>query len=211
MAGGIFITFEGSEGCGKSSHIKALKDWFESKGFSCVVTREPGGTPLAEKIRGLLLERSSGEEMCSLAELFLFEAARAQHVEALIRPALAEGKVVISDRFYDSTTAYQGAARSLDADTVSLLNRIATSSLSPDLTIVLDLPVSDGLARARDRDGSSADRMGSLNIEFYEAVRAAFLKLAADEPKRFRVISSAGAKEETFGRILDAVREKFGL
>lgn len=211
MAGGIFITFEGSEGCGKSSHIKALKDWFESKGFSCVITREPGGTPLAEKIRGLLLERSSGEEMCSLAELFLFEAARAQHVEALIRPALAEGKVVISDRFYDSTTAYQGAARSLDADTVSLLNRIATSSLSPDLTIVLDLPVSDGLARARDRDGSSADRMGSLNIEFYEAVRAAFLKLAADEPKRFRVISSAGAKEETFGRILDAVREKFGL
>ncbi len=211
MAGGIFITFEGSEGCGKSSHIKALKDWFESKGFSCVVTREPGGTPLAEKIRGLLLERSSGEEMCSLAELFLFEAARAQHVEALIRPALAEGKVVISDRFYDSTTAYQGAARSLDADTVSLLNRIATSSLSPDLTIVLDLPASDGLARARDRDGSSADRMGSLNIEFYEAVRAAFLKLAADEPKRFRVISSAGAKEETFGRILDAVREKFGL
>ena len=211
MAGGIFITFEGSEGCGKSSHIKALKDWFESKGFSCVVTREPGGTPLAEKIRGLLLERSSGEEMCSLAELFLFEAARAQHVEALIRPALAEGKVVISDRFYDSTTAYQGAARSLDADTVSLLNRIATSSLSPDLTIVLDLPVSDGLARARDRDGSSADRMGSLNIEFYEAVRAAFLKLAADEPNRFRVISSAGAKEETFGRILDAVREKFGL
>lgn len=211
MAGGIFITFEGSEGCGKSSHIKALKDWFESKGFSCVVTREPGGTPLAEKIRGLLLERSSGEEMCSLAELFLFEAARAQHVEALIRPALAEGKVVISDRFYDSTTAYQGAARSLDADTVSLLNRIATSSLSPDLTIVLDLPVSDGLARARDRDGSSADRMGSLNIEFYEAVRAAFLKLAADEPKRFRVISSAGAKEETFGRILDAVREEFGL
>ena len=211
MAGGIFITFEGSEGCGKSSHIKALKDWFESKGFSCVITREPGGTPLAEKIRGLLLERSSGEEMCSLAELFLFEAARAQHVEALIRPALAEGKVVISDRFYDSTTAYQGAARSLDADTVSLLNRIATSSLSPDLTIVLDLPVSDGLARARDRDGSSADRMGSLNIEFYEAVRAAFLKLAADEPKRFRVISSAGAKEETFGRILDAVREEFGL
>ena len=211
MAGGIFITFEGSEGCGKSSHIKALKDWFESKGFSCVITREPGGTPLAEKIRGLLLERSSGEEMCSLAELFLFEAARAQHVEALIRPALAEGKVVISDRFYDSTTAYQGAARSLDADTVSLLNRIATSSLSPDLTIVLDLPVSDGLARARDRDGSSADRMGSLNIEFYEAVRAAFLKLAADEPKRFRVISSAGTKEETFGRILDAVREEFGL
>ena len=211
MEGGIFITFEGGEGCGKSSHIKALKEWFESRGFSCVITREPGGTPLAEKIRALLLERGSDEPMCALTELLLFEAARAQHVEALIRPALKAGKVVISDRFYDSTTAYQGAARALDPKTVALLNMVATSSLSPDLTIILDLPVAEGLARANLRDEGAADRMGSQSTDFYEAVRKAFLDLAKAEPERFRVVSSAGSKEETFNEILGVVRGKFGI
>lgn len=207
MARGIFITFEGGEGCGKSSHIAALRDYFLSVGKECVLTREPGGTPLAEKIRNILLD-SEGENVCDKTEILLFEAARAQHVHALIKPALEAGKVVISDRFYDSTSAYQGAGRKLDALTVDFLNDFAASDVVPDITILLDLPPEIGLERARVRDCDKTDRMGSQKLSFYKDVRAQFLKIAAENPKRFAVIDSSGEKKETFAKILRAVKEK---
>ena len=129
MARGIFITFEGSEGCGKSSHIKSLAEYFKSIGRSCVVPREPGGTPLSERIRNILLHASDGEKMSPKTEILLFAAARAQHVEELIKPSLENGNIVISDRFYDSTSAYQGVARNLGADSVEWLNSFAASSI----------------------------------------------------------------------------------
>ncbi len=209
MSKGIFITFEGGEGCGKSTHIAELKKYFESRGKVCVLTREPGGVALAEKIRDMLLHAKEGKNMSARAEILLFEAARAQHVDELIKPALAEGKVVISDRFYDSTTAYQGVARKLDAQSVELLNQFAVGDTKPDLTLILDLPPSEGLARAKVRDNGDTDRMGSEKIEFYEAVRKAFLALAEREKERFAVIDSSGSKSQTFEQILKAVREKF--
>ncbi len=208
MKKGIFITFEGGEGCGKSTHIASLKAYFQSRGRECVLTREPGGVPLAEKIRDMLLHAKEGISMSARAEILLFEAARAQHVEELIKPALAAGKVVISDRFYDSTTAYQGAARNIGSETVSFLNAFAIDGTRPDLTIILDLPPSEGLARAKKRDDGKTDRMGSQSMEFYEAVRRAFLEIADLEPRRFAVIDSSGSAEESFKKILSAVEER---
>ena len=211
MSKGIFITFEGGEGCGKSSHIKSLAQYFESKGKQCVITREPGGTALSEKIRDLLLNAKEGAKMSHRAELLLFEAARAQHVDELILPALAEGKVVLCDRFADSSSAYQGVARNLGDDSVQWLNNFAVAGSMPDMTILLDLPAEVGIARANARDNDSPDRMGSEKISFYEAVRASFLKIAQQNPNRFAVIDSSGTKEETFEKILTAVKEKFDV
>lgn len=206
MARGIFITFEGSEGCGKSSHIKSLAEYFKSAGKSCVVTREPGGTPLSERIRNILLHASGGEKISPKAEILLFAAARAQHVEELIKPALAAGNIVISDRFYDSTSAYQGVARNLGSDSVEWLNSFAAAGATPDLTIVLDVPAELGLARAKSRDCGAVDRMGAEELSFYESVRGAFLKLAALNPGRIAVVDSSGSKEDTFEKILQAVK-----
>ena len=208
MSKGLFITFEGSEGCGKSTHIKLLCQALQERGFECVLTREPGGSPLSEKIRELLLFAKEGYSMSPLTELLLFEAARSQHVFQTIRPALEAGKIVISDRFFDSTTAYQGAARNLPAEIVEQLNKLATESLEPDLKIVLDLPVEEGLSRANKRDCDKADRMGSQKMSFYEDVRNAFLKIAQENPHRFAVVSALGTKEETFAKILEAVNAK---
>ncbi len=205
---GIFITFEGGEGCGKSTHIKTLFEKLESAGVECVLTREPGGTPLSEKIRELLLSAKEGCGMCPRTELLLFEAARSQHVEQTIKPALALGKTVVCDRFFDSTTAYQGAARKLELADVEWLNKFATQGLAPDLTIVLDIPVEEGLTRAKKRDADKSDRMGSEECAFYENVRNAFLKLAKANPERFAVVSAAGSKEETFAKIWEAVKQK---
>ncbi len=211
MQSGIFITFEGGEGCGKSTQIKNLKNYFEGLGRTCIVSREPGGTPLSEKIRELLLHAKEGSNMSPLTELLLFAAARAQHVEELIKPALERGDVVILDRFYDSSTAYQGAARALDLKLVEELNMIASSRLKPHLTILLDLPVEVGLARAKARDAGSIDRMGSQKLKFYEDVRKAFLKLALDEPERFCIIDSTSEIAVTKSKIIACVKEKFKL
>ena len=208
MEKGIFITFEGGEGCGKTSHIAALAEYLRARGRECVVTREPGGTPLSEKIRALLLHDKEGEGMSARAEILLFEAARAQHVDELIRPALAAGKCVLCDRFFDSTTAYQGAARKLDLDDVKSLNAFAADGLEPDLTIVLDICAAEGLARAGLRDGNASDRMGSERAEFYESVRSAFLRLASGNPERFAVVDASGSKEETFAKVVEAVERK---
>ncbi len=211
MDKGIFITFEGGEGCGKSSHIKGLAQYFEGLGRECVITREPGGTALSEKIRDILLHAKEGSDMSPKTEILLFAAARAQHVEQLIKPALAQGKVVISDRFYDSTTAYQGVARKLGPYAVKWLNSFAAEGATPDLTILLDLPPCEGLARASTRDGEASDRMGSQALEFYEAVRGAFLQIAKDDPERVKVVDSSGTKEETFEKIISAVEEKLDV
>lgn len=211
MNRGIFITFEGGEGCGKSSHIKSLAEYFESVGRQCLLTREPGGTKLSEKIRDLLLHAKEGKEMLPKTEILLFAAARAQHVEQLIKPALAEGKVVICDRFYDSTTAYQGVARRLGSETVKWLNAYAAEGATPDLTILLDIPAQEGIARAKSRDGDESDRMGSQKAEFYEAVRGAFLRIAMEEPDRVKVVDSSGSKENTFAKILETVKGRFDV
>lgn len=208
MSKGIFITFEGSEGCGKSTHISLLKEYLTTLGYDCICTREPGGSPLSEKIRELLLFAKEGSTMCSRTEILLFEAARSQHVAETILPALQSGKIVLCDRFYDSTTAYQGAARNIEADSVNWLNNFATNSLRPDITIVLDLPVEEGLRRANKRDSNNADRMGSQSNLFYERVRDSFLALAQQNPDRFVVISALGTKEETFAKIKECVDKK---
>lgn len=211
MNKGIFITFEGGEGCGKSFHIRALADYFKNLGRDCLITREPGGTPLAEKIRDILLNAKEGTGMSTRTEILLFEAARAQHVDELIRPALSEGKVVLCDRFYDSTTAYQGVARNLGAESVEWLNLFATTALKPDVTILLDISPEEGLKRAKTRDKHSTDRMGSESLSFYENVRSAFLKLATLHPKRFAVVNSSGTKEETFQKIITAINTKLNV
>lgn len=208
MAKGAFISFEGGEGCGKSTHVKALAEHLKSLGKDCVVTREPGGTPLSEKIRALLLHAKEGSAMTDRAEILLFEAARAQHVEELIKPALEAGKIVVCDRFFDSTTAYQGAARNIPLENVRSLNMFATGGLVPDVTILLDLPASVGMARASARDAGNSDRMGSEKAEFYEAVRSAFLRLASENPNRFVVVDTTRSAGEVFAEILRALSER---
>lgn len=208
MQRGIFITFEGGEGCGKSTQMAMLRKFLEESGREVVQTREPGGAPLSEKIRQLLLFAKEGEQMDARTEILLFEAARSQHTVQTILPAVESGKIVLCDRYADSTTAYQGAARALPAEDVAALNKFATHSLEPDLTILLDIPVEEGLARADRRDCGKADRMGAQSVAFYNAVRNSFLQLARENPHRFEVVSSAGSPEETFEKIKNAVLKR---
>ena len=208
---GIFITFEGGEGCGKTSQINLLAEFMRKKGRECVITREPGGTAVSEKIRELLLHAKEGGSMSAKTEMLLFAAARAQHVDELIRPSLALGKIVISDRFIDSTFAYQGAARSLGFDCAKAVNQIAVGECIPDITFLLDLDVVCGLERAGRRDGGSSDRMGSQKIEFYEKVRAEYLRLAAENPGRFVVLDASKPISEIAAQIAKIAEEKFNV
>ncbi len=208
---GVFITFEGNEGCGKSTQIAMLCDYLKSRKIECVLTREPGGTVLAEKIRALLLDVKSGAKIFPKAELLLFESARAQHVDEIIKPALASGKFVISDRFFDSSTAYQGGARGLGEAFVKSANALAVGDCIPDLTILLDVPAELGLERARVRDGGYSDRMGSEKLEFYESVRRSFLKIAQDNPERFALVDGAPAPEKVAQEIRKIVEARFNV
>ena len=205
---GFFITFEGGEGCGKSTQIASVATYLEATGRQCVITREPGGTPLAEEIRDLLLSAKRGASILPKTELLLFAAARAQHVEELIRPALESGKCVISDRFVDSSYAYQGGARNLGNDSAVSINNFAIGGCMPDLTILLDLEPEEGLKRAHIRDDGNTDRMGAQKLEFYKTVRAAFLGIAAKNPERFAVVDSSGSQAETTQKVLSAVKER---
>lgn len=184
---GLFITFEGGEGGGKSTQIELLRAHLESEGFDVVVTREPGGTPVAERIRTVLLDPEN-TALTPMAELMLYEAARAQHVGELIVPALEKGAVVLCDRFCDSTTAYQGAGRSLPGDYVKTLHELATDGLLPDITFLMDLPPETGLARAKGDGGG--DRIEKESIEFHTRVREGFLTLARNFPERIHVIDA---------------------
>lgn len=189
---GVFITFEGVEGSGKSTQLRLLSDFMRERGYDVVVTREPGGTPLAERIRRLLMENAD-EVMAPLTELLLYEAARAQHVSSLILPALNRGAVVLCDRFADSTTAYQGAGRQLDPLVVNRLNRLAVGDVWPYHTYVFDLPAAQGLQRARDR--GSDDRMMQESLAFHERIREEFLALAQEERDRITIIDAARSVE----------------
>ncbi|HEU0178824.1 MAG TPA: dTMP kinase [Blastocatellia bacterium] len=209
------ITFEGIDGCGKSTQMRLLEQYLTERGVAVVSTREPGGTELGRKIRSALLDGGKGS-VEPLAELLLYAADRAQHVRRVIMPALAEGKVVLSDRFYDATTVYQGYARGFDLKLVDQLNELATGGLKPDLTLLFDLDVESGLKRTwrrGDETGAAAarpDRLDQEPVEFHERVRKAYLEIAAREPERFRVIPAAGPVEETFELMIKEVRSLFG-
>jgi len=185
---GAFITFEGCEGSGKSTQIRLMADFLRARGAEVIITREPGGTPLAERIRGLLME-TSGETIAPLTELFLYEAARAQHVQQVVLPALQHGAIVLCDRFYDSTTVYQGVGRKLDPATVGLLNRLAAGAVRPMHTYVFDLPAAEGLRRAWER--GSDDRMMQEAVTFHEAGREGFLALAQEEGDRITIVDAS--------------------
>ena len=193
---GLFITFEGGEGCGKSTQIAALKARLEDMGKTVVQTREPGGTALGESVRSLLQHDDAGQGMSPEAELLLFAASRAQHVRELIAPAIAQGQIVLCDRFLDSTTVYQGVARAIDSKKVETINQFAIGDTKPDLTILIDLPPEIGLARVHARSDGQLDRMEKEAIEFFQAVRQGYLDLAKSEPKRFLVLDGNQSVEE---------------
>ena len=188
MARGRFISVEGGEGAGKSTNIEGVRARLHAAGLRVVVTREPGGTPLAEEIRQLLLAPRE-EGVCEDTELLLVFAARMQHVERVIKPALARGDWVISDRFTDATIAYQGAGRRMGVERIQALRRLLLGDFAPDLTLLLDVPVDSGMQRLAGR--GAPDRFEMEGRDFFERVRAAYLQLAAAEPARFRVIDAA--------------------
>lgn len=187
---GIFIAFEGGEGSGKSTQATKLRDWFERRDFDVVLTREPGGTDLGGQLRRVLLDKGTGA-VAPRAEALLYAADRAEHVHAVVRPALNRGAVVISDRYVDSSIAYQGSGRILPSEDVLRISRWATEGLIPDLTILLDIPSAVGLARC-----ATPDRLESEPLEFHERVRRAFLQLATVEPDRYFVVNATGTPEE---------------
>jgi dTMP kinase len=198
---GYFITFEGIEGSGKSTQIKLLVDYLIKQQIPHLSTREPGGTPIAEAIRKILLDPLCSE-MLPEAELLLYSASRAQHTGELILPALAAGKVVISDRYYDSSTAYQGAARDLDYNVIDLLNSFATFHTVPDLTVLLDLPVEEGFKRIDHRD---LDRLEQEDISFHKKVRQQFLSIAKKHASRYLVLDALKAPEVIHLEIIRAL------
>jgi dTMP kinase len=197
---GKLISFEGAEGSGKSTQISRLAAHFQKSGRDVVSTREPGGTEIGELIRSIIVHNSKGDEMCAETELLLFTAARAQLVREVIAPALVRGAIVLSDRFLDSSTVYQGIGRNLAADPVNQINRFAVGNVMPDLTVVIDVPEDVSLARLKTRASDLPDRMERENIGFYKKVREGYLVLAKGMPERFIVVD--GTKTE------DAIEKK---
>lgn len=202
---GFFISFEGSEGCGKSTQIRSLVESLRATGHNPVLVREPGGTPIGEHIRHLLQHSTDGDGMTPEAELLLFAASRAQLVRQTILPALAAGRVVISDRFLDSTTVYQGVARNIPADQVAAINRFAAGPRLPDVTFLLDMNPTDGFERLRRRvqPDDKRDRMEEEPPAFYESVRHGYLALARTEPNRIHVLD-ASQPPDTIARTIQA-------
>lgn len=196
---GLLITFEGIEGSGKTTQIKKLSRWFRARGLAVVETREPGGTPLANQIRSLLLD-SGTRGMTPSMELFLYETARRDHVDEAIRPALESGKIVLCDRFTDATLAYQGYGRGLSLKMIEALNEIATGGIHPNLTFLFDLPVSKGLKRARQRN-KKLDRLERESKNFHEKVRQGYLTLARKEKRKFRIIHAERTPNEIFAEL----------
>jgi len=206
MPRGWFISFEGGEGTGKSTQIERLAGRLRERGREVVVTREPGGTPLAEGVRALLLDPA--HELDGLTEIFLLEAARHDHVERVIRPALIRGAVVLCDRFADSSWVYQGVVRGLGEEAVERLNRLATGGLEPDLTLVLDMEPQAALGRALDRNSATSSRESRLDDEppeFHEGVRRGFHRLAERFPARVRLVDASACEDEVFRRVLAAL------
>ena len=198
---GRFITFEGCEGVGKTTQVARAAAWLRARGLEVVVTREPGGTPRAEALRRVLLERD-GEPMPEACELLLMFAARSSHLENLVRPALARGAWVVCDRFTDATYAYQGGGRRIPEASIDALAKLVHAGFAPDLTVLLDAPVEVGIARARVRNGRDGpDRFETERGEFFERVRAAYLDRARREPGRIRVIDATGDADAVAVRV----------
>ena len=211
-----FITFEGGDGSGKTTQIRRLEEYLKSKGHSCVVTHQPGGTPLGQMIRKMLLEVDAAP-IAAPAELFLYLADRAQHVFEIIAPALEKGEIVLCDRYTDSTLAYQGYGRGLDLQILRDLNAIANGGVQPGLTLLFDCPVEIGLGRAVKRQalaGKNAiqnDRFEREQTDFHEKVRAGFLDLARGEAERFRVIDATQSAERIAAEVRTIIDRELGL
>jgi len=204
---GKFITFEGIDGSGKSTQMRILADELRRSGIDVITTCEPGGTALGRSLRAAFLE--TNETVAPMAELLSFAADRAQHVEYLIKPALADGKIVISDRYADATFAYQGAGRGFPEVKVNQVIELATGGLTPDLTLFFDITVEEAVDRMskRDEDHTKKNRMDEETAEFYTRVRDAYLGIAKREPERFRVINAMGSMEEIHTQVLEIVAE----
>ncbi|HEX8638947.1 MAG TPA: dTMP kinase [Pyrinomonadaceae bacterium] len=204
---GKLITFEGIDGSGKSTQLRMLASELRLRGLDVLTTMEPGGTPLGRRLRAAFLETE--EIVAPLAELLLFAADRAQHVNFTLKPALDAGKIVISDRYADATAAYQGAGRGFDAHTIEQVVELATDGLKPDLTLFFDVPVEKAIARTSSRTdaGEQKNRMDAETAEFYERVRRAYLRIAESEPQRFVVIDGDGAVNEVKIKVSETVTE----
>ena len=206
----LFITFEGVEGSGKTTQIDRLKRYLTRKGIPCKVTREPGGPPISEKIRKILLDPDH-REMLPLSELFLYEASRAQHIKEVIKPFLKKGGVILCDRFNDATLAYQGYGRKTDRELIRKLNRLSSQGIKPDLTFLLDCPSDIGLKRALQRNRTLKNeregRFEKEKIQFHHRVRKGYLAIARKEPRRVKVIDTRAGEEKVFEKIREIVDE----
>lgn len=201
---GVFISFEGIEGTGKSTQARLLRDWLEAEGIEAVLTREPGGTGIGKKIRQVLLDTDHGG-MDPVTELLLYSADRRQHMTEEILPSTGKGLAVITDRFSDSTRAYQGQARGIDSRVLDEIDELATGGIKPDLTILLDMDVREGLSR--NRSANKTDRLELEEISFHERVRKAFLDIQRAEPERVKLIDATGTVEEVHARVVGVVKE----
>ena len=210
MNKGFLVTFEGGEGCGKSTQIKLFTEFLKKNKFRFVVSREPGGTPVCEEIRKVLL--SSKSEITSKAEFLLFSSARAQHVAEVVKPSLEQGKVVILDRFYDSSFAYQGYAGNLEVKEIEEITKFAIDGCVPDLTIIFDISYEDGIKRKNaDVNLKTLDRIESKGERYHNKVRAGYLQIAHDNPDRVVVLDATKTKEEIFEEVQDIFLERFNL
>lgn len=207
---GRFITFEGGEGCGKSTQLKLLFDALSQRGLSLVLTNEPGGTDEGKRLRADLLTGAK-DRWDATEELLLFSVDRHLHVRKKLEPALASGQWVVSDRYYDSTTAYQGYGRGYPLDKIEMIRQVATDGLKPDLTLVFDLHPSIAVPRSLARRGNTEVRFENLDPSFHERVHQGFLTIAKAEPERCRVIDASGTIPEVQARVWQAVSQKFGL
>lgn len=203
----LFVTFEGPEGCGKSTQMRLLASFLRERGYDVLATREPGGTPIGDRVRAVLLDPGH-TEMYPSTEFLLFSAARAQHVAQVIRPHLARGGVVLCDRFADSSLAYQGYGHCLDLDAVRTITRFATGGLVPDLTFYLDVSVEVGLRRKARGSGDAWNRMEQKERAYHERVRAGYLTMAAQEPERWVVIDAEGRLQSVQARIRDRIQRE---
>lgn len=199
MDRGLFITFEGADGCGKTTQLNMLAEYLTEKGFDVVVTREPGAKGLGEKLREILLNYEG--VVSDRCEAFLFLADRAQHVDVIVKPAVGLGKIVLCDRHTDSTVAYQGYGRGQDIDRINLLNNIATDGMKPDLTFVFDIDVET----SQQRVGSEKDRMESAGMDFHNRVRQGYLKLAENEPNRIKVIDAKKSIPDIHDEVVEII------
>lgn len=201
MKNGLFITFEGADGCGKTTQIELLNKYLQEKGMKTLLTREPGSKGLGVKLREILLNYP--EEVSPTAESFLFLADRAQHIDCIIKPAVRQGTIVLCDRHTDSTVAYQGYGRGLDIEQIHSLNKIATGGMKPDLTIVFDIDVETSMSRV----GSNKDRMESAGIEFFNRVRNGYLEIAKAEPERVKIINSSDTIENIHKKVVELIEQ----